>query len=71
MNVTFVKIRSWHALSGLVSRGGLEQTRCGRWVRVEGSLVDGGQEVHPTSDTLPAEKSCEVCLRLIAREADH
>ncbi len=59
-DVTWVRIRSWHAASGLVSRAGGIKARCGRW-------VDPGNE---TSDTLPAGKSCETCLRLVARDND-
>ena len=51
----FVKIRSWHIGSGLVSRSGRVHTLCGRWAAQNA----------PERDGLPyAEKSCESCLRL-------
>jgi hypothetical protein len=47
-----VRIRSWHLASGLVSRGGLIHTLCGRWA---------AQDV-PTRAELPGnEKTCERC----------
>ncbi len=58
MNRTWFKIVSWHASAGWESRGGLEKLLCGRWARV-------GAE---TSDTLPPGKSCETCLRKVARQ---
>lgn len=56
--MTYVRIRSWHVVKG--SGGELVKTRCGRW-------ADRDAE---TLDFLPAEKSCETCLRLVAREVD-
>lgn len=53
------KIRSWHALE-LWSRGGLPKAYCGKW----------GTKDAPTADDLPAEKSCETCLRVYARQQD-
>ena len=51
----WVKIRSWHLQSGLVSRSGRVHTLCGRWA-TDHAL---------SSATLPQnEKSCESCLRL-------
>ena len=53
-NQFWVRIRSWHALSGLTAG----HTLCGRRA---GSDAD-------VSDQLPSgEKSCETCLRLLAR----
>jgi hypothetical protein len=59
MDVKWVKIRAWHAAYPDV-RGvnGHRLTRCGRIAL--GDLVDD----------LPAEKSCESCLRIVARKAD-
>ena len=58
MNVTWVRIRSWHAVR--LTRSIDPRTRCGR-------TAAGDAE---TSDELPAGKSCETCLRIIARDAD-
>ena len=55
MDVKWVKIDSWHALASEV------ETKCGRAV-----LVDENE----TRDALPAGKSCESCLRIVARETD-
>ena len=57
MNVTWVRIRSWHALS---KRQDIPWTRCGCRPAVDAEK----------SDELPAGKSCERCLRIIARDAD-
>lgn len=51
---TWLLIRSWHQASGLVSRGGLLHTLCGRWAPRDAKTAPG----------LPAGKSCEACLRL-------
>ena len=51
----WVKVRSWHLKSGLVSRGGLVHTLCGRWAPASSTQA-------PTIPT--NEKSCESCLRL-------
>lgn len=54
MNVIWVLIRSWHAIR-------LDgKTRCGR------TVADDAQQV----DTLPDGKSCETCLRWVARQRD-
>jgi hypothetical protein len=58
MDIRWSKIRSWHALTGIVSRSGLTQTMCGRWAKSE--IVDD----------LPSERSCETCLRIVARLQD-
>lgn len=51
----WIRIRSWHIQSGLISRGGLTHTLCGRWAPVDAA----------SSSTLPqGEKSCEACFRL-------
>ena len=56
----WVKIRSWHAVQ-FVGRGGqLYRTYCGRWSALGAEVVDD----------LPAEKSCETCLRIVARQQD-
>lgn len=51
---TWVRIRSWHASVG----GG--RTLCGRTVPADAEYLD----------TLPAAKSCETCLRGVARRED-
>lgn len=53
MNVMWVRIRSWHALSGT-------RTVCGRQPALNAEV----------SDALPGAKSCETCLRLLARRVD-
>jgi hypothetical protein len=62
MDVRWVKIRSWHAVLGVADGGGdfpgVYQTRCG--------LLTMNLPV----DDLPAERSCESCLRIIARKGD-
>lgn len=58
MNTTWVRIRSWHAL--VQTPGGVRWTRCGR----------SPSPVDELSDELPAGKSCETCLRLVARDND-
>ena len=57
MNVRWAKIRAWHAVKGerILS---LYKTYCGRYTLAE------------AVDDLPAERSCESCLRLVARLAD-
>ena len=50
----WVLIRSWHIQSGLVSRGGLIHTLCGRWAAKDAKQAPG----------LPNGKSCEACFRL-------
>lgn len=56
MDVQWVKIRAWHAVkSPSFSEG---HTLCGRDCE------------RPFFDDLPAEKSCESCLRIVARLAD-
>lgn len=55
----WVKIVSWHILSGVESRGGQMKTLCGRWV----------DALSPVVDEFPYdEKSCEVCLRIKAMD---
>lgn len=57
----YVKIRSWHVRSGLVSRGGMVHTLCGRWASATALQ----------SAVLPmGEKSCESCLRLKAQAGE-
>lgn len=53
------EIKSWHALR-FESRGGLPKAYCGKW-----GSVDSERE-----EELPAEKSCESCLRIIGRLLD-
>lgn len=52
----YVRIRSWHVIR--LTRSGQPFTLCGR--------VGSGE----IRDLLPAEKSCETCLRIIARQDD-
>ncbi len=58
MDIQWVKLTSWHAAR---PKDYTETAYCGR------SLAG----VHDISDELPAGKSCEVCLRLVARINDH
>lgn len=56
--MTVVRIRSWHLASGLVSRGGMIHTLCGRW-----APKDARQ-----ADVLPGnEATCEKCAVLKLR----
>lgn len=50
--MTYVKVRSWHVLKTWSRMPGVGVTLCGRRT---------GQE---TRDTLPAEATCESCLRI-------
>jgi hypothetical protein len=52
----WVKIRSWHAVK--LVRTSQADTLCGR--------ISSGE----VRDELPAERSCETCLRIVARRAD-
>ena len=67
----YVKIRSWH-IEAITYRGGAVGTRCGRIVRVEGTIsMEGAGPIRETSDTLPAnERTCETCLALTVRDED-
>jgi hypothetical protein len=63
MDIRWVRIVSWHAVKGdsiFTTRGGMLAwgTHCGR--------TAFGEPV----DDLPSEKSCETCLRMVARRAD-
>lgn len=51
----WVLIRSWHLTSGLVSRGGMVHTICGRWA---------SKDATERPKLVLSEKSCESCLRL-------
>lgn len=55
----WVFIRSWHAVRTPTRMFNTYVTLCGR--RATASL---------TADELPAGKSCEVCLRIVARQDD-
>jgi len=57
MDTQWVKLRAWHALLPYDHHG--PATFCGRDAE--------GREVR---DELPAEKSCESCLRILARRQD-
>jgi hypothetical protein len=54
----WIRIRSWHAIRNWSRVPGRAITLCGRAATGE------------TSDTLPEGKSCENCLRIVARKAD-
>lgn len=56
--MTWVLIRSWHAVLTPTRVSGRYRTMCGRTAFAE-----------PVDD-LPAGKSCETCLRIVARKAD-
>lgn len=58
MSIEWVKFNSWHAVR--LTRSLRARTMCGRVAKI-------GAE---TSSTLPADKSCESCLRIVARRAD-
>lgn len=57
MNVVWVQIRSWHALRAFELSS---PTLCGRRAGPQAEI----------STELPAGKSCETCLRIIARKVD-
>jgi hypothetical protein len=57
MDVQWVKLRSWHALRPDTHFAAA--TFCGR-------AAEGIEVV----DKLPAGKSCELCLRIVGRNAD-
>lgn len=59
MGVEWVKVRSWHAIR-FDSRTSMHRTLCGRWASATAE----------TQPDLPAGKSCESCLRIVARLAD-
>ena len=59
MDVQWVKIRSFHAVRLVSDRIGRTWTVCGR--NVEQAVI---------VDTLPGGRSCETCLRLVARRVD-
>lgn len=59
MDLSWVKIMSWHAVRPPMHVPGLYVTLCGRLAK--GELVD----VAPWN-----EKGCETCTRIIARKAD-
>lgn len=56
--MVWVKIKSWHAVR--LTRSIEPRTLCGRKASGDAEVVD----------TLPAGKSCESCLRIVARRAD-
>jgi hypothetical protein len=60
VNATWVRIRSWHAVRSTRSIVDITWTLCGRQI--------GGATV---VDDLPMDaKSCESCLRILARNAE-
>ena len=56
--MTWVLIRSWHAVKTATRVPGRYLTVCGRTAFSD------------PVDELPAGKSCESCLRIVARQAD-
>lgn len=58
MDIEWVLIKSWHAIR--LTRSIEPRTLCGRKATRESE----------TSPTLPAGKSCEACLRIVARKTD-
>lgn len=57
--MTWVRIVSWHAVLTPTRMFDTYRTVCGRRV----TTTD-------VRDDLPAERSCEVCLRIVARKND-
>jgi hypothetical protein len=60
MSVRWFQIRSWHAVK-FESRAGVPAAYCGRWGTFTTKVVE---------DLPGTEKSCETCLRLVARAAE-
>ena len=61
MDVKWVRIRSWHAVKEQYEgEPAFVDTVCGRVVLRTTALLDD----------LPAGRSCESCLRIVARKAD-
>ena len=58
MDVKWVKIRSWHAVESVYPGTAMVTTRCGR------------RTIATPVDDLPGGRSCESCLRILARKAD-
>lgn len=58
MNIEWVRIRSWHAIRP--TRSIEPRTLCGR--RAEANAE--------TRSELSSERSCESCLRIVARQVD-
>lgn len=58
MDIEWVQIRSWHAVATATRVANTYKTLCGR--RASGAA----------EPELPAGKSCESCLRIVARKAD-
>ena len=61
MDVKWVKIRSWHAVK--------PDYHDSRWPS-DALAFCGRHLIGSAVDALPAERSCESCLRIIARKAD-
>jgi len=59
MDVQWFRIRSWHAVKLLSDRVGHTYALCGKQ-QSDAEIVD----------TLPSGKSCESCLRILARRVD-
>jgi hypothetical protein len=57
MDIQWVKIKSWHAAR---PKDHADSSYCGQ-------VLDGSMQI---SDELPAGKSCETCLRIVARIKD-
>lgn len=63
MDIQWVKIRSWHAAR---PKDHADSAYCGR------SLINSDEAAPPLeiSDKLPFGRSCETCLRILARITD-
>lgn len=60
MSISWFKVASWHAVE--IGENIPNKTLCGRTVEITTS--------DDLRDDLPAEKSCETCLRIYARRSD-
>jgi hypothetical protein len=58
-DIQWFRIRSWHAVRLFSDRVGHTYAYCGK-KQLDAEIVD----------TLPTEKSCESCLRILARKVD-
>ncbi len=62
--MAYVKIRSWH----IEVDGDKRHTLCGLTVRAHPE--EGEHQAEGWSETLPSGKSCESCLRALARAGE-
>jgi hypothetical protein len=61
----FVKVRSWHVLLE-----GEDVTLCGMVVKAHPDHAAGEHQAAGWTETLPAARSCENCLRILTRQND-